>query len=398
LFKARAVVALSIAIVSGRPAAALTFNLIDTGGAAIGTQARAGFDAAAGFWSSVLSNDVTINLDICFQALGAGILGSTSSSRAVLSMSQGYSALAASSTSTRDAMAVAGLQPLSASTILPGNTAVVVKANALNATATGYVDSATRIDQDGGINNSALAISRANAKALGITSDVNGAALLPGAIDGSITFSNSFAFDFNPTDGIDPAGYDFLGIAIHEIGHALGFSSGVDIYDAHTGPNGPLTGSVENLVEATMLDLFRYSAPGVLDWSTSAAPKYFSLDGGQTALFGDAYFALGEYNGDGDQASHWLDSPAGQAQLGIFDPTSSLGQIQAVTGLDLAAIDAIGWTIDPKIRADAATRLTTAQIAAADAVPEPAGWMMMIAGFGGIGGVLRRRKSRALSA
>jgi hypothetical protein len=347
----------------------------------------------------VLTNDVTINLDIGFQALGAGILGSTSSTRTVLSMSQGYSALAASSSSTLDAMAVAGLQPLSASTILPGNTAVVVKANALNPAGNGYVDSATRIDADGGINNSALAVTRANAKALGITTDVNGAPILQGAIDGSVTFSNSFSFDFNPVDGIDPAAYDFLGIAIHEIGHALGFYSGVDIYDAHTGPNGTLTGSVENLVEATMLDLFRYSAPGTLDWSTSAAPKYFSLDGGQTALFGDAYFALGQYNGDGNQASHWLDSPVGQPQLGILDPTSSLGQMQAVTGLDLAAFDAIGWTVDPNVRDDAAYRLTTAQIAAADAVPEPASWAMMIAGFGAIGCVLRRRReSRALDA
>jgi hypothetical protein len=174
----------------GRPRR-LTFNLIDTGGAAIGTQARAGFDAAAGFWSSVLTNDVTINLDIGFQALGTGILGSTTASRALLSMSQGYNALAASSTSTLDTMAVAGLQPLSASTILPGNTAVVVKANALNANGTGYVDTATRIDNDGGANNSALAISRANAKALGITTDVNGAAIPSGAIDGSVTFSSN---------------------------------------------------------------------------------------------------------------------------------------------------------------------------------------------------------------
>jgi hypothetical protein len=200
-------------------------------------------------------------------------------------------------------------------------------------------------------------------------------------------------------DGIDPAGYDFIGVAIHEIGHALGFSSGVDIYDAHTGPNAPVAGSVENLVEATMLDLFRYSAPGTLDWSTSAAPKYFSLDGGKTALFGDAYFSLGLFNGDGNQASHWLDSPAGQPQLGILDPTSALGQMQAVTGLDLAAFDAIGWTVAPNARDDAGYRLTTAQIAAADAVPEPASWAMMIAGFGAIGCVLRRRgESRAPAA
>lgn len=395
--KARATIALMMGLLAGRPAAALTFNLIDTGGAGIDTQARAGFEAAASFWSSVLTNDVTINLNIGFQSLGANILGSTSSSRTLLSMSQGYSALAAASTSTLDAMAVAGLQPLTASTAIRGNNALTVTTNALNATKTGYVDTTTRIDNDGGVNNSALAMTSANAKALGIGSDVNGNPVLAGGIDGSITFSSNFSFDFNPMDGIDPSSYDFIGVAIHEIGHALGFTSGVDTYDAHTSPNGPTGGSLENLVVASTLDLFRYSAPGTLDWSTSGDPKYFSLDGGQTALFGDAYFSLGAYNGDTHQASHWLESPAGEPQLGILDPTSALGQMQSVTGLDLAAFDAIGWTVNRNLLDNPAIRFTTAQLNAIDGVPEPASWMLMIAGFGGIGCALRRLRKAAMA-
>lgn len=396
MWKARAAIALGVVSLAGGPATALTFNLIDTGGAGIGTQARAGFNAAAAFWSSVLTNNVTVNLDIGFQALGATTLGSTSANRTLLSMSQGYSALGAASTSTIDAMAVAGLQPLSASTILPGNTAVVVTANALNASKTGYIDTATRIDNDGGINNSALAVTSANAKALGITTDVNGIATNPSAIDGSITFSSNNSFDFNPLDGIDPSSYDFIGVAIHEIGHALGFFSGVDVYDAHTGPGATASGTVENLVEATTLDLFRYSAPGVLDWSTSDAPKYFSIDGGQTPLFDDAYFALGAINGDGDQASHWRDSPSGVPQLGILDPTYGLGQQGIVTALDLAAFDAIGWTVNRDLFADPTYQVTTAQVeAAAEAVPEPASWAMMLTGFTFIGGLLRRRRQHS---
>ena len=40
-----------------------------------------------------------------------------------------------------------------------------------------------------------------------------------------IAFNSAFGFDFNPGDGIDPDKTDFDTVAVHEIGHALGFSS-----------------------------------------------------------------------------------------------------------------------------------------------------------------------------
>jgi hypothetical protein len=381
--------AIALATIAASPADALTFNLIDTGGAAIGSQVRSGFETAARFWSSVLTNDTTVTLDIGFRQLGAGLLGSTTSNRTTVSMAQGYNALAASSTSTLDVLAVAGLQSLSASGILPGNTAVIATTNAFDASGTIYVDGANRIDNDGGFNNSTLAMTSANAKALGLTTDLYGAPITDG-IDGSIIFSSRQAFDFDPADGVDPAGFDFIGIAIHEIGHALGFVSGVDAYDEATGASGPAPGLLENFAVATTLDLFRYSAPGTLDWSTSDAAKYFSLDGGDTALFGDGYFSLGAYNGDTHQASHWLESPVGTPQLGILDPTSARGQIQAVTGLDLAAFDAIGWNLATDLLEHPDFRLSTAQVVAPGTVPEPANWMLMIAGFGAVGCAMRR--------
>ncbi|RYY42261.1 MAG: PEP-CTERM sorting domain-containing protein, partial [Sphingomonadales bacterium] len=199
-----------------------------------------------------------------------------------------------------------------------------------------------------------------------------------------------FAFDFDPTNGIDAGSFDFIGIAIHEIGHALGFVSGVDSVDARTAPGSTNLGTLETFVVMSQLDLYRYSSAGNLDWSTQNTP-YFSLDGGVNQLFGDSRFSQGVLNGDGRQASHWKDSAAGVPQLGILDPTSGRGQLQEITALDLAAYDAIGWNVNFDVLANAGYRFSTAQVAFAAGVPEPTTWALLIGGFGMIGGTMRRR-------
>jgi hypothetical protein len=392
--------AAALGLVAAGSAQAATFVLNDTGGTAVGTQARAGFEIAAAYWSSVLTDNVRINLNIGFSALNPGVLGSTGSTRTLLSMNQTYNALNADRTSELDKIATSNLRPLGTSTFNPifGGPAgsVTVTANnfnnGVNAT-NGYTDLSTRLDNDNGINNSTTAITQASAKALGITTNVNGVALNQNSSDGSITFSNLFAFDFDPTNGIDSNAFDFIGVAIHEIGHALGFVSGVDSYDARTSPGSTALGSLEGSVVASQLDLFRYGSEGNLDWSTQGVP-YFSIDGGKSQLFGDSRLSMGVLNGDGRQASHFKDSPAGAPQLGILDPTSGRGQLQEVTALDLAAYDAIGWNVSFNVLANSGYRYTTADAyrAFATAVPEPATWGMMILGFGMVGASARYRR------
>ncbi len=392
----------AIALASGAvavPANALTFVLTDTGGTAIGTQARQGFEIAASYWSRVFTDNVTVNLNIGFNTLGTGILGSTGSTRSLLSMNQGYAALAADATSTFDFSSVASLQPLGVSNVSPAFGAVTFTANDLrrNGTGTviGYTDTATRIDNDGSVNNSTLAITKASAKALGLRTDVNGNTIDYGSSDGSVTFSDAFSFDFDPTDGIDANSFDFIGVAIHEIGHALGFVSGVDSYDSYTAPGGSNTrsGALEGFVVNSQLDLFRYGSAGRLDWSTQS-DVYFSVDGGRSQVFGESWMSTGRFNGDGRQASHFRDSPAGQDQLGVMDPTSGRGQMQEITGLDLAAFDVIGWNLRGDTAGMGGYRVTTAQVYSSyfAAVPEPAVWVQLILGFGVIGGSLRYRR------
>lgn len=406
MFLRVATAAMALTATTQQAVAAPIFNLIssiDTSTTA-GQNAYRGFQIAAAYWSSVFTDNVTINLNIGFSALGTGILGSTGSARSLLSINQFYTAAATDASSALDAAAVASLPTrgvgIATGSGLSGSVTAITNgfANGTNAT-NGYTDLSTRIDNDESVNNDTLSVTKSSAKALGLTTDVNGNAINYGSVDGSITFSTLFNFDFDPTDGIASNSYDFIGVAIHEIGHALGFVSGVDSYDSRTSPgqtNAASLTSTEGFVTLSQLDLFRYSSAGQLDWSTQGVP-YFSIDGGVSQLFGDSRFSTGVLNGDGRQASHWKDSAAGVPQIGILDPTSGLGQRQEVTALDLAAYDAIGWNVNFNVLANSGYRFTTADAYRAFAtqpVPEPATWLMMIMGFGLMGYSLRRRSAK----
>ena len=142
---------------------------------------------------------------------------------------------------------------------------------------------------------------------------------------------------------------DFLSVAMHEIGHVLGFTSGID----DEGWLEVLTESREEGKEikdkdfkfANPLDLYRYSeatgADGKLDLSTGGNP-YFSINGGSTNL---GNFANGEYadfGGDGYQASHWQQD----SSQGIMNPVLPVGERRDISNLDLTAMDVIGWDLN----------------------------------------------------
>lgn len=395
-------------------ATAATINLRNAGGVTAGSNVYNGFMAAANFWASVLANDVTVNLDVGYAPLASGILGQASSNMTTISAVSAVAALRASATSPLDMTAVAHLPTLSSA---GGITVRAPSAPVLNPTTLAYTT--TNItDKDNSANNVALTITTANAKALGY-SGFSG-------VDAAITFSSKFAFDFDPRNGIAANSHDFIGVATHEIGHALGFISGVDLYDFYTnkGPYANLAFNLNELAVGTTLDLFRYNrsnptrpltatAPApMLDWSPGGTP-FLSVDGGYTPLdtgSGIARMSSGFYNGNRRQASHWIDNSysattlgcqTSTATIGILDPTAGRCEQLSVSSLDLAAMDLIGWTLGSSATGN--VRFTSSQIAdlplggvfTASAVPEPASWSLLLLGFGSIGCALRHRQTTA---
>ena len=119
------------------PAFAANIILVDStnsfASAPNGAQALYAFQKAANYWNQTLANNVTIRVDIGFDALGPGILGSTSSNQSDVKVSSVYSALASTGTSALDSIAVANLSKLNAN----GSLAMRVNAFADPANQTG---------------------------------------------------------------------------------------------------------------------------------------------------------------------------------------------------------------------------------------------------------------------
>ena len=343
--------ALALGLAGLAPAAqALNIVLTDVGATKMTAEQLGAFQTAANYWSGKLTDNVTVYVNIAFSDLGPNILGSTGSSSTTINYSTLRGLMAADAKSATDALAVASLPT----------------GSSLSFYAT-QGDLSTRFDNDGSTNNKLLGINTANLKALGI--DPGTSAASP---DARIEFANGFAssFAFSRVNGHVPNNkVDFITVAEHEIGHALGFVSGVDDIDYCVGhpTDCGLNGSA-NQFEGDWwyypLDMFRYSAAGKRDVTLGGSP-YFSIDGGVTSI---QPFSTGEEHGNGEQASHF-----GTGVITLMRPFVQNGQSYDATPSDLLAFDAIGWDV-------------------AAAVPEPSQYAMLVAGLAAIG-LARRRKS-----
>ena len=342
---------------------------------------RAAFTQAAANWSALLSTDITVNLAVGTAPMAPSVLGSAAGSIVRMQYRNVRTALETHATSATDAIAVANL---------PAGNNLPLLINGTSNNPNGQASFVPYLDNTG-INTSSMKMTSANSRALDLVPYLNIVTRPANCIgtncDGVITLNSNASWDLTPEDGITPGTFDFIGTAMHEIAHTLGFVGGVDMLDSsianvNNAPSNSLYAD-DNFVNVMPLDLYRCSAASAaqsaLDWTagTNTGDRFFAIDGCDTSL---GSLSTGERWGDGRQVSHWKESGA---DLGLMNPTAPLGQPLLLKQRDLVAIDAIGWNL-----------ASTTVAASTVATPAPASALVFAMGLAGLV-PLRRRATTA---
>jgi hypothetical protein len=277
--------------------------------------AKEAFKRAAARWEALIRTQITLVLDVDF---GQTLFGSQFDDKIV---------------STTDAQALGGnsLYPAIRASLIsaadtPAKTALY---NSLPAKA-----APTDIDSSAG-----MTASSATLRALGVINqaadpDMESSNFGPPP---AIGLNSKFDFDFDPGDGIDPGKLDFESIALHEIGHVLGFVSFVGQQE--------MDSSVDT--ELSIWDLFRVR-PADINKDFAAAGRVTSSGGEQSFYAGGGPLALSTgrpdgTGGDGSHAAHWKDDKLSGQYIGVMDPTIEPGEHQFITDSDIDVLDAIGY-------------------------------------------------------
>ncbi len=267
----------------------------------------AGFVAAinyvVNYFDSTFTNPVTVNIhvgygEIAGQSLGTGALGESETFIDSASYTQTIAALQANQLAPAQLDAYSTLP---ASSPLPGGT---------------------------------LWMATAEEKALGL--------LAPNdpSVDGYVGFSSVYPFNYGINSRPGAGQYYFVGVVEHEITEVIGRDSW-------------LGDGLGGTTSYGVMDLFRYSAPGVRDLTvTPPSPyniAYFSINNGATNL--DNW----NTNPNGDLGD-WAASAGADALL-AFSPS---GQINQFTAADLELMNVLGWDVPVTrvvIQTDASTSL-----------------------------------------
>lgn len=271
----------------------IVFNV--TGSVPAGALAALG--VAEAYMEGVFSDPITITVDLSFANLGAGVLGGTGSSYTNLTWA-----------STRSALVTGMDANDTLQSSLPAGTTIPVR----------YTNNTT--------NETRCFWTKANFKATAGTATGS---------DASMQYNNAFSWDFDPSNGINAGTYSFVDVVIHETGHAMGFTSGVDF----------------RFNDIEVLDVYRFQrTDGNQDYNPDTTAEFGVRP--RMARFNqpnddhNSDLVSAEYrmsDGSPYQASHFREQTT---NIGIMDPAFAPGETwypAYYSNADVAMFDAIGY-------------------------------------------------------
>ncbi len=272
------------------------------------SQAVQSFNQAEAYLESLFSDPIQVRITVAFGNLGSGVIGGTSST----SLATSYSDVRSGLVNGMDSEDT--LQPF-----MPTGTSIPVRYNASSTAVT---------------NENRVFINVANFNATVGTAGTNSA---------SMTYNSGFSFDFDPTNGISGGRISLVDVIIHETGHALGFTSGIDFRT--------------NDIEAVDLVRFQrtdgsgdYNPDNTSEFQTTPRTVDFNNPNDDT----NYDFINREWrasDGSPFQASHFREQ---SSNIGLMDPAFSGGQTfinRAPFGYfsqaDIDMFDFIGYDYPP---------------------------------------------------
>lgn len=251
------------------------------------------FATVEAYIESIWGDPISFTINVNFADLGGGIIGATGSNYVL----QTYP-------TARDGLINGKDLDDTIQDFLPSGSTIPVKYNAAGSA----------------VNEDRVFVTVAN----------NRAAIGPvGGSAASMTFNSTFNFDFDPSNGITGGTTDFQSVAIHEVGHAMGFTSGVDFR----------TNDIE------LLDFYRFrrtaeNPTNTAEFQTFPRLAHFNTpDDDHNSDIVAAEYRMSD--GDPRQASHFREGVDA-----IMDPTLAAGQTFFPNFYRIAdrnMFDAIGW-------------------------------------------------------
>ena len=284
-------------------------------------EVKEAFLRAAAIWTDKIQSPITLVIDVDFGPTWFGtayqpqVLGSTSPQDVTSDSYRAVRAQLIAGSSNQQESAIYNSLPLDTVPTDLGNTSTM-KAPSANARALGLLDAVA--DPDG------------KEKNLG----------KPPAIG----FNSKNGFDYDPSDGISPNLVDFEAVAVHEIGHALGFRSCTE--DRQGDSKAPIALSV--------WDLFRVR-PGMPSNALATTARILNAGGEQISTLAGLEVPLSTgssaHGGDGRSSWHWKDDFLINGRfIGIMEPGIASGIRHVMTAYDLLALKMMGYKFRPDIQ------------------------------------------------